>query len=259
MQAYHIIFLILMSFSTAFAQVVLVPSQNVTWTDYRNLCLEKNYKCFPDAYTELTTQKNIFYYNLISDFDLENTNYVQTFHKNLQSVLKNEMISLEQLEYLLLATEKILLIKPNQDLQKDYSYLNEILQIIQKSDDLILPEKSLVLFRKQIDLNLLNKKLLTRLSEFKHLKLSYNQNLITQKYFLTGNCLNPNYNLDLNDESTMTLIPDFKESCSLTEQFNQSTEVVGQHFKKHKMTYILSAVALTAASIFLKTHTVSFK
>ncbi len=259
MKIYSILFLILLSFSTAFAQVVLVPSQNVSWTDYRNLCLEKNYKCFPDTYTEFISQKNIFYHNLISDFDLENAHYIQTFHKNLKSVLKSEMISLEQLEYLLLATEKIVLKRPNQDLQKDYVYLNEMLQIIQKSEDLILPEKSLIIFRKQIDFNLLNKKLLSRLSEFKHLKLSYNQNLITQKYFLAGDCSNPNYNLDLNDELALTLIPNFKESCSLTEQFSKSTENMGQHFKKHKMTYIWSAVVLSAASMFLKTHKVSFK
>ncbi len=258
MRKYTLIVLILLVIRPAFSEVVLVPSHDMPWTTYRDLCLEKNYKCFPTAFIELVDSKNMFYQNLMSNFDLDDNQYIQLFHKNFMSVIKTEMLTLEQLEYLLLAAEKVLIKKPNLNLQKDYIYINEILLVLQKADDLVLSEKSLILFRKPIDLNLLTKKQLSRLSEIKHFKISYNQNLMTQKYFLTGDCIKPNYHFEFTDEAQLTLLPVFKGNCSLTESFSQSTQQLGQHFEKHKMTYVWSALALSAA-FFLKSHDVSFK
>ena len=253
-----LIVLISLAIRPAFSEVILVPGHDMSWTTYHDQCLEKNYKCFPAAFIELIDSKNMFYQNLMSNFDLDDSQYILSFHKNFMSVMKTEMLNLEQLEYLLLATEKVLAKKLNQNLQKDYIYFNEILLILQKTDDLVLPEKSLILFRKPIDFNLLTKKLLSRLSEMKHFKISYNQNLITQKYFLAGDCTKPNYSFEFTSESQMTLLPVFKESCSFTEGFSQSAQQLGKHFEKHKMTYVWSALALSAA-LFLKTHDVSFK
>ncbi len=258
MRNFTLIILILSTVGPVFSEVILVPSQNMSWSTYRDQCLEKNYKCFPTAFIELLDQKNMFYQNLMSNFDLDDSQYIQLFHKNFMSVIKTEILNLEQLEYLLLATEKVLIKKPNQNLQKDYIYLSEILLVLQKTDDLVLPEKSLILFRKPIDFNLLTKKQLSRLSEIKHYKISYNQNLITQKYFLYGDCTRPHYNFEFTGETQMTLLPVFKESCSLTESFSQSSQQLGKHFEKHKMTYVWSALALSAV-LFLKTHDVSFK
>lgn len=258
MQSLMLLVSILLLVRPVFSEVILVPSQDMPWTTYRNHCLEKNYKCFPAAFIELYEQKNIFYQNLMSNFDLDDNQYIQSFHKNFLNVIKTEMLNLEQLEYLLLATEKVLIKKFNQNLQNDYIFYNEILLTLQKTDDPVLLEKSLVLFRKSIDLNLLTKKQLSRLSEIKYFKLSYNKNLITEKYYLTGNCTKPNYHFELTDETQTTLLPVFKESCSLTESFSQSTKQLGQHFEKHKMSYVWSALALSAA-LFLKTHDVSFK
>lgn len=250
--------LILLFVRPVFSEALLVASHDMSWMTYRDQCLAKNYKCFPEAYIELIDPKNIFYQNLISDFDLDNNQYIESFHKNFLSVIKTEMLDLEQFEYLLLAAEKILAQKSNQNLKKDYIFFNEILLELQKADSVVLPEKSLILFRKSVDFNLLSKKQLSRLSEIKHYKISYNQNLMTKKYFLTGDCTKPHYHFELNDENSMTLLPVFNDNCSLTESFSQSTEKMGKHFEKNKMTYIWSALAISAV-MFLKTHDVSFK
>ena len=258
MRNFMLIILILLLVGPAFSEVILVPHQNMSWTTYRDQCLEKNYKCFPTAYIELLDQKNMFYQNLMSDFDLDDIQYVQSFHKNFMSVIKTEMLNLEQLEYLLLAAEKVLTKKSNQNLQKDYIYFNEILLSLQKADETVLPERSLILFQKPIDFSFLTKKQLSRLPEIKHFKISYNQNLSTQKYFLTGDCTKPNYSFEFTGETQLTMLPVFKDNCSLTESFSQSTQHLGKHLEKHKMTYVWSALALSAA-LFLKTHDVSFK
>ena len=130
--------------------------------------------------------------------------------------------------------------------------------VLQKTDDQILPEKSLILFKKPIDFNFLTKKQISRLPEIKHFKISYNQNLGTQKYFLTGDCTKPNYSFEFTGETQLTMLPVFDKNCSLTESFSQSTQQLGKHFEKNKMTYVWSALALSAA-LFLKTYDVSFK
>lgn len=239
---------LILSAQLAFANngILLVAGKNTPLSDYQIICAKNNYLCFPKAYKTVIKPRTIYFNNLMENFDLDNKDYVANFSKNVQLSLKNDDLNLDQIKYLILASEKLV----QKDLLKILRPMYSLLSAMPEENS----EQIIFTAGKSIANTLKNRSALEPyLKEIKFVQLDYasfteNTESAEKKYFLNGDCEHPRY-AEFVSQLELQVIPHFSEGCNLSQRYNWGTDLMKDHFSEHKNKYLLGIAAV--ATVFL--------
>lgn len=250
------ILLILTMTNVAFADVLLVAHKNTSLSDYKKICQKNGYVCLPERFSHLQTKKITHFDRLIETFDLDSKNYVAEFSKILSQSLKEDDLNLDQIRNLILAAEKLNQTK-SLNLNEKILKLKKLQSILENFEN-ESSDKIIYIAGISVANTLQNqKKLDPFLNEIKHAKIdyiSYTENG-ERKYFLNGDCDHPRYT-ELVSQFDMPVIPHFSEGCNLSQKYNWGSDLMIDHFKSQKKSYLIGLAVVTSAFL-LKSYEIS--
>lgn len=250
------ILLILTMANLASADVLLVAHKSTSLLDYKKICQKNGYVCLPESFLRLQTKKTLHFDRLIENFDLDNKNYVTEFSEVLSISLKQDDLNLDQIKNLILAADKVNQSK-NLNLSEKIRKLKKIYSILEKIQN-ESSDKVILIAGISVANTLQNRmKLDPFLNEIKHVELdyiSYTENG-DRKYFLNGDCNHPRYT-ELVSQLDLQVIPHFSEGCNLSQKYNWGSDLMVDHFKSHKKSYLIGLAAV-ASAFLLKSYEIS--
>ena len=243
------------------AQTVLVPEKSVDISTYLSQCQKEGYVCSHDFVADKLKSTDTPKMNkLIEMLDIISDESRQKLPDDIYSILKSEMISLEQLSTLIQIVDKSLSLEPN----KKNSFLKKELTVI--SDKLnsmneVTSEKTTyIVFKKRFSENqfLQIKSNLHNFQFYKVDPFTVTEKTMSMTEFLTGDCEHARYAPLLTAQTGSHLQPVFTSECSFSADVQKSMSSVGGFIYEHKTPLILTIVA-AGALMFMKNYDVEFK
>ncbi len=242
--------------------IVLFPSKYVTPSIYNDICMSKNYICFPYAIEFFNFDNNNELHSLLNK--LEITYQAQHISENqIHLFLKNYFLTYNDFLFLseFIENKKFIHSFDKMNLIKNiYSQLSNENYIVLNSDQKSHSE-FYFLFGQKIKVTPKSTLLLKQISNF--LKISYfnetqfknDINQENSEYYVEGNCENPQYNnlFDSFKNKNDLRIPFYSQGCSFQERMDWGSDLIAGHFKQNKNNY-LWAIGLFASYLFFKEH-----
>ena len=247
----YLIFLILnvLYFNIAEAKVFLIASEKSNFEAYANTCKANNYYCMPLDYDKTNQMEKPLFTKLTEEFNLDNDSYNLSFFAKVQTVIAQEMLTLDDFELLIFMSEKICKQSKLKSHDNDLNSLKSIYIHLKKItsennfSDSTLTEKMFYIAGRKLAyndkvLNYINKNLnsvFTQVISYDSVEtLHANQ----KQFFLQGDCGKYTFwQSDLNNFN-LTLMPYFNQGCSFGEKIERQSTSIGHHFQEHQNKYL---------------------
>ncbi|MFZ3230814.1 MAG: hypothetical protein WA160_11465 [Pseudobdellovibrio sp.] len=247
------IFFILFYFSTiqqTYAATLLIPDSTVSVENYNKKCQIDGYLCTQKYFLNQEFQKPAPLFNaLIDSIDLSDKSFVNNLTKNVQTILKTEMISTEQLEMLIRLLDQVEEINKESKVIKQIALeLKYILSSIPPEKDIDLMQgKFIVFFKKHISIDSF-KKIKKSYLNIPYQEIRFNQFPLVSsnqnESLVSGFCESAKVSANIENIQWQILS---EKSCSWTESFGKSTTGITTTIKEHKGWLITGALILGVA------------
>ncbi len=256
------IFIIKLLFhSWVWAETVLLPNTNSQPSEYFNKCRQNGYICAEDFIMNQLDQKETpLFHQLIEELDLLQTEQRAELSQKTALILKQEMLSLEQLDFLidlLKKSNELEVRKDNQLLWKTLTKIHSMLSHQTPSTE----SESIVLFKKKISRKYFDKNFLF-FKDYKYLIFhfnSYQENEVVYP-FVRANCpqvqTSPLIEPMLKDQIYLVFE---KESCSAFESAAQMNTNLQNWVSDHQKPILWSVTAGVLIYLFQSKYEIEFK
>ena len=238
-----------------FADVLLIPHENAIFSEYYLSCKKNGFQCSQEfLFNQVQMQDTPLFNQFINQLDYSSENFRTQFSNRIIEILKNENISLLQVEMILQIIQqfKELESSPNHQMVPNSlltleKQIQQIYNFVKENRLAELNEDFLVILKTPISIqNLKNQK--PSLLRLNSIPIQFSKN-INQEKLLTGSCDHPNVNLG-NSEIKYQLY--FNSPCNFNDKFSKLTETTGHFIENNKTTLGLSLLAAGAILFFNK-------
>lgn len=249
MNLFSTLFLLLILATKSHAGTLLLPEPHYDYEAYIAKCQKEGFICTTEFFlTDFQKKPTPQFDAFIDSIDLNSDLFIQNFSKNLSSIIKNEMISEEQLNMLLKLIEQVkTLLANNKQLELIESDLLYFRKAIETDFLKTFPDQFIILFKKPLSVSQF-KKLNPVFIRPIHTIIHYDQVPQSQTPLFTGLCENVKISELLQLEKWQVL---HSKSCSFSETISQ-----GVSENKNKL--IWGAVAL-GALLYLSKYEISLQ
>lgn len=259
---FTIILLATLNASSLFAQTIIVPATEVSVETYLERCHKEGYVCGHEFMTEkLISTATPEFDQLINQLDLLNEDQRKKLPTDIISILKNELISVDQLNALMQMCEKALSLDKSLKLDFILKELTEVYQAISSVTEKENESTVFIVFKKRLTQNQFDK-LKYKIQNYKYYKVDpfqlseRNQNEVL---FVSGTCqkkyISPLITKDLVHQQVYPL---FQNDCASDFNFQTSVKSVSEFTSKNKNT-ILWTLAAVGAAFFANNYNIEFK
>jgi len=247
--------------SWVWAETVLLPNINSQPAEYFNKCRQSGYICAEDFVMNQFDQKETpQFHQLIEELDLLQTEQRAELSPKINLILKQEMLSLEQLDFLIDLLKKSNELEARKDNQLLLKTLTKIHSML--SHQIISTEsESIVLFKKRISRKYFDKNF-HFFKDYKYLILhfnSYQENGVVYP-FVSANCpqvqTSPLIDSMLKDQIYLVFE---KESCSAFESAAQMNTHLQNWVSDHQQPLLWSVTAGVLIYLFQSKYEIEFK
>lgn len=244
------------------ADTIVVPSKEVSLELFLERCHKGGYICSHDYMAEkliLTTTPK--FNQLIENLDLLDENQRIILHSEILNILKNELISLEQLSALTQITEKALSIEKTPQLDFLFKELSDVHQTMTNQTEKENEDAIYIVFKKRLTVFQFEK-IKYKIQNYKYYKVDPFQIIEKNQQevlFVSGTCqkkyISPMITADLITHQVYAL---FANDCSSDFNFHTTVKSAAEFTQNHQKTILWSLAAIGAA-FFLKNYDVEFK
>ena len=266
------VFLLLMTVTTtAVAQTVLIPEKNMNKDVYLERCSKAGYVCSHEFLEQSLIKKETPLFNdYIENLDLLDDKQRSQITDKIKNILKNEMISMEQLETLFTILDKSLGLEKS----KKTEFLKTQLMQIKNTMDRLTEEKNVseyfIVLKKKISAQQFKDLAVYRslLFNVRIDPLAYQINQKPEEFLLQGSCSKPELSPDfqqrflsnsVNPQNPARTQFVFNEDCSFTKSINASLKTTGNFIVEYKKPILWTAAAAVALFFLTKNYEVEFK
>lgn len=257
--------------SVSVAQTLLIPEKNMNEETYLQLCEKDGYVCTQDFIGQtLIKAETPLFNDFIENLDLLDDKQRLQIAERTKQVLKNEMISADQLETLILILDKSISLEKNKKIEFLKNQFVQIKALLDQTTEDKSPTTYTLILKKKISAEQLKQLAAHRsiLYSVKVAPLSYQMNLKPEEFFLQGGCSNPEISEDFQrnflgvagqkKKSVHTQLR-FNEECSFTKSINASLKTTGNFISEYKKPLLWTAAAAVAVFFLTKNYEVEFK
>jgi hypothetical protein len=255
---------LILTFSAQFtlADTIVVPSKEVTLDVFLGRCHKTGYICSHDYMSEkLILTATPKFNQLIENLDLLDENQRKILHKEILNILKNELISLEQLGALTQIAEKALSIEKTPQLVFLFKELSDVHLTMTNQTEKENEAVIYIVFKKRLAA-VQFEKIKYKIQNYKYYKVDPFQIIEKNQpeiVLVSGSCqkkhISPLITSDLN---THQIYPLFENDCSSDFNFHTTVKSATEFSRTHQKT-ILWSLAAVGAAFFLKNYDVEFK
>jgi hypothetical protein len=244
------------------ADTIIFPAKEVSLDVFLERCHKNGYICSHDYMTEkLVLTSTPIFNQLIENLDLLDGNQRKKMHTEIFNILKNELISIEQLNALAQITEKALSIEKTPQLDFLFKELSDVHQSMINQTEKENEDVIYVVFKKRLT-SVQFEKIKYKIQNYKYYKVDPYQIIEKNQpeiLFVSGTCqkkyISPMITADLN---THQVYPLFANDCSSDFNFHSTVKSAAEFTENHQKTILWSLAAIGAA-FFLKNYDVEFK
>lgn len=255
---FFIIFWILNFYQFSKADTILVPDLNVSFELYKEHCAKPGYICTTNFNLErIQNQSTPQFDLLLNDLDYLSENFRKDLAGRSLNILKNEMLSVEQIEILLKLLEQAQDFSSGdkiKQLQTIKRQLEETLQLLQNNPLPELTESFFVVFKRPTSEKNF-KKIDQQTLRIKAAKIDFNRDSETRLAFVQGQCeLAQVHSLFQNEKWLI----DSNQNCHFSQTITKAATLTSEFVQEHKTALVITGLAAVGAALLLKNYDVQF-
>lgn len=252
----------LMSVQMTLADTLVIPSFDVSATDYFKFCSRPGYICTTNYFmNQFQLKKSDRFEQLITQLDLTDDAFLNQLPQWIQTIITTEPLSEEQAESLKDLCLKSYAITKSLVFKSLADTLNQAL--IATKLNLNIDNIDYSQYKNNQTYYLVFKKILNeddyqkvkfKLGSIAVFRFSYNQKLISANskltYMMNGQCLN--YQIIVDIPTGQQILPLFNDSCTLSDSLENGLSKTSQFISDNKSTIIWISLAAIAVIVSQK-------
>lgn len=240
------------------AQVLLVPAKDVGFEKYKEQCTKTGYTCTTNYFLEqIQKQETPLFDSLLNDLDYSSAKFCDELPKRILKILKEEQISIEQVEMLQKLIEQAkefsgtAALKQLQVIEKQ---IKDNRQLVQAENNVDLPESFLIVFKTALAVKS-EKKFKADLFKLKTIRIEFNQTPETRQDLVMGDCQNEVLHSSIQDLKWQVVR---EKSCSFSEQFSRVSASTSNFISQNKTSLLVVGALAVGAAVLMHNYEVQF-